>query len=137
MPGSRGRGISCLLDSDVVIDFLRRRDYARLLLENWAEKGLLAISTLTPLEVYQGMRVGEEKATNLFLDGLLTVSVDVSIARQAGRILKELRIKGITISIADSIIAATALQLDTTLLSNNVDHYSFPGLKVVRGLEIT
>ena len=135
MPSSQVRGISCLLDTDIVIDFLRRRDYARKLLENWAGEGLLAISTLTHLEIYQGMKGGEEKATNVFLDGMISVAVDVPIARRAGSILGELRSKGVTIGIGDAIIAATALQVSAPLLTNNVEHYPFTDLKIVRGLE--
>lgn len=135
MPGSRTSGISCVLDTDVVIDFLRRCDYARELLEQMAGDGLLAISTLTHLEVYQGMRGGEEKATNLFLDGIVSIPVDVSVARQAGRILRSLRAKGKTTSVGDAIIAATALQAGVPLVTNNVEHYDYAGLKVVRGLE--
>jgi predicted nucleic acid-binding protein len=86
LQSSRIKGISCLLDTDIVIDFLRKRDYARKLLENWAGEGLLAISALTHLEIYQGMKSGEEKGTNVFLDGLVSVAVDVPVARQAGRI---------------------------------------------------
>ena len=135
MQSSQVKGISCLLDTDIVIDFLRRRDYARKLLENWAGEGLLAISTLTHLEIYQGMKGGEEKATNVFLDGIISVAVDVPIARRAGSILGELRSKGVTIGIGDAIIAATALQVSAPLLTNNVEHYPFTDLKIVRGLE--
>ena len=130
------KGVSCLVDTDIAIDFLRRREYARKLLEHWAGEGLLAISTLTHLEIYQGMKDGEERATNTFLNGLLSVAVDVPIARRAGRLLGELHLKGITVGIADAIIAATALQLGAPLLSNNVEHYPFPGLEVIRGLGI-
>jgi len=135
LQSSRIKGISCLLDTDIVIDFLRRREYARRLLENWAGEGLLAISTLTHLEIYQGMKGDEEETTNAFLDGLTSVAVDVPIARWAGRMLVELRSKGMTVSIADSIIAATALQLGTPLLTNNIEHYPFPDLKVIKGWE--
>jgi predicted nucleic acid-binding protein len=117
-----------------VIDFLRRRDYARQLLEDWAGRGLLAVSTLTHLEVYQGMRKGEEQTTNLFLDGLIPLSVDVSVARRAGKILGELRSKGVTTGTGDAIIAATALEYKVPLLTNNVEHYDLADLKVVRGL---
>ncbi len=133
MPSRLPKGISCLLDTDVVIDFLRRRDYARKLLEGWSEEGLLAISTLTHLEIYQGMKTVEEKATNLLLDGLVSIPVDIPIARRAGKMLKELRGRGLTIGITDSIIAATALQLGTPLLTNNIEHYPFAELKVARG----
>ena len=136
MQSSREKGVSCLVDTDVAIDFLRRRDYALKLLEHWAEEGLLAVSTLTHLEIYHGMKAGEERATNAFLDGLIPVAVDVPIARLAGRMLGELRSKGVTVGIADAVIAATALQLNAPLLTNNVDHYPFQGLEVVRGLEV-
>ena len=136
MQSSRVKGISCLVDTDIAIDFLRRREYAQKLLENWAGKGLLAISTLTHLEIYQGMKAGEEMATNAFLDGLVSITVDIPIARRAGTMLGELRSKGITIGTADAIIAVTALQLDAPLLTNNVEHYPFPNLKVVRGLGV-
>ena len=137
MQSSRVKGISCLVDTDIAIDFLRRREYALKLLTNWAGEGLLAISTLTHLEIYQGMKTGEESATNAFLDGLISVVVDIPIARRAGMMLGDLRSKGLTISIADAIIAATALQFGAPLLTNNVEHYPFPNLKVIRGLEIS
>lgn len=133
MQSSRVKDISCLVDTDIVIDFLRRREYAQKLLENWAREGLLAISTLTHLEIYQGMRAGEEMTTNAFLDGLISVVVDIPIARRAGTILGGLRSKGMTIGIADAIIAATALQFGAPLLTNNIEHYPFPNLKVIRG----
>jgi len=37
--------------------------------------------------------------------------------------------KGLTIGIADAIIAATALELGAPLLANNVEHYPVPGLE--------
>ena len=136
MQSSRVKGIACLVDTDIAIDFLRRRDYALKLLESWAGEGLLAISTLTHLEIYQGMKAGEKKATNAFLDGLVSVAVDIPIARRAGTMLGEFRSRGVTIGIADAIIAATALQFDAPLLTNNIEHYPFPDLKVINGLEV-
>jgi predicted nucleic acid-binding protein len=129
------KGVSCILDTDIVIDFLRRREYSRKILNHWADEGLLAISSLTHLEIYQGMKTGEEKATNSFLDGLITIDVDISIARRAGALLRNLRSKGITIGTVDAIIAATALQFEVSLITNNVEHYPFPSLKVIRGSE--
>jgi len=126
-------GISCLVDTDIVIDYLRRREYAHQLLNSWADKGLLAISTLTHLEIYQGMKSGEEESTNAFLDGVVSVAVDTLIARRAGTMLGVLRSRGVTIGIADAVIAATALQAGAPLITNNVEHYPFPNLRVIRG----
>ena len=133
MQSSRVKGISCILDTDIAIDFLRRREYAQKLLKSWAGEGLLAISTLTHLEIYQGMKTGEEGLTNAFLDGLISVAVDIPIARRAGTMLRGLRSKGMTIGIADAIIASTALQFGAPLLTNNIEHYPFPDLKVLKG----
>ena len=137
MPGKLLSDIACLLDTDVVIDFLRKREYALKLLDDWSCKGLLAISTITHLEVYQGIKTGEEETTNAFLDGLTTIGVDIPIARRAGKLLGDLRDKGITIGIADTLIAATAFELTVPLLTNNVEHYPFKELKVVRAKKLS
>jgi predicted nucleic acid-binding protein len=131
---SRVQGVSCIIDTDIAIDFLRQREYARELLLSWSTGGLLAISALTHLEIYQGMKAIEEKATNSFLDGLVSIDVDTSVARQAGILLRDLRSKGRTIGIADAIIGATALQIGVPLLTNNVEYYPFPGLQVFNGI---
>lgn len=135
MPGSWLKGISCLIDTDILIDFLRQREYAKQLLETQAVKGPLAISVITHLEIYQGMKNREEAATSAFLDGLVTITVDVLIARQAGIMLGSLRAKGKTIGIADAIIAATALELGVPLFTNNVAHYPFANLEIIKGLD--
>ena len=135
MPSNESRYISCLLDTDVIIDFLRGRAYARERLEGLAEDGLLAISTLTHLEVFHGMRTSEENVTSDFLDGLTSIEVNVSIARTAGRFLNGLRSRGVTIGIVDAVIAATAQELEVPLVTNNINHYPFPNLKLIRGIE--
>ena len=84
----------------------------------------------------EGECLVKEDATNAFLDGLISVVVDIPIARRAGTMLGELRSKGMTIGIADAIIAATALQVGAPLLANTVEHYPFPNLKVIRGVEV-
>jgi predicted nucleic acid-binding protein len=81
------------------------------------------------------MKAAEEDATKAFLDGIISIAVDISIARRAGRLLAEYRARGVTVGIADAIIAATALQLNAPLLTNNMEHYPFKDLRVFRGLE--
>ncbi len=109
-------------------------DAARKFLETWVAKGLLAVSTLTHLEVYQRIRPGEEPATSAFLDGLQSIPMDVRIARHAGQLLGKIRSRGMTVGITDAIIAATTIQLEVPLLTNNIEHYPFAGLNVVRGI---
>jgi predicted nucleic acid-binding protein len=124
---------SYLLDTDIVIDYLRGYQYAEELLYRFSVEGSLAVSVITHLEIYQGMRPGEEEKTTAFLDGLASIPVDVSLARKAGELLHSPEVKGLAIGIADAIIAAAALSLSIPLLTNNVTHYPFLGLRVVKG----
>jgi len=127
-------GVVCLVDTDIIIDYLRRREYALELLTRWAEGGLLAVSGITHFEVFAGMKIGEEPATSAFLDGIVSVAIDVPIARHAGEMSGRLRAKGMTVGMADCIIAASAILLSVPLLTNNVAHYPFSGLELVRGV---
>lgn len=137
MERSQLRFIACVVDTDVAIDFLRNKQYATELFERWRKEGLLAVSAITHTEIVQGMRPHEEELTNAFLSELLSLVVDVPIARRAGMLLSQARVRGRTVGIADAIIGATALGLGVPLLTNNVEHYIFPGLEVVRGLKAT
>lgn len=138
MRWEEGLIISCLVDTDVCIDYLRKREYARILFRKWMAKGLLSISAITHLEIYAGMRKGEESATADFLDNMVTVPVDESIASSAGNIIRNLKAKGLTMSPMDSIIAALALFTNVPLVTNNIDDYpvsEISGLVVVKGID--
>jgi predicted nucleic acid-binding protein len=57
-----------LLDTNIIVDLLRRRPDARLLIENLLNQGQpLASCPITITEVYAGMRATEEKATRAFI----------------------------------------------------------------------
>ena len=136
MRWQEGLIISCLVDTDVCIDYLRKRDYARTLFLKWMDKGLLSISAITHLEIYAGMRQGEESATAGFLNNMVTLPVDESVACSAGNIIRDLKAKGFIMSPMDSIIAASALFTNVPLITNNIDDYPVPeisGLVVVKG----
>jgi predicted nucleic acid-binding protein len=139
MDKEEGLTISCLVDTDVCIDFLRKKEYASKLLRARLAKGLLSISTITHLEIYAGMREGEKSATDVFLDSMVTVPVDEKIARSAGNIIRQLKSRGLTVAPSDAIIAASALLADVPLITNNISDYpvpEIPGLVVLKGTDI-
>jgi predicted nucleic acid-binding protein len=125
--------IACVIDSDIAIDYIRGEKYAIRILQDHVEKGAIVVSTLTHFEVYRGMRTGEESLTDSFLDTLFSVDVDVELAREGGKLINGLRSRGLTIDAADAIIAATAIRLNVPLITNNISHYPFPDLNVIRG----
>jgi len=124
-----------LLDSDVLIAFLRGYPETVLLLKNLAETGAeLTISAVTIIEIEAGIRGKEEEAT-LELLGILGIHLlDKTTADLAGSLLRQYRRKGISLSLADVIIAATAIAQNLTLVTYNVRHYPIPEVHIYSSL---
>ncbi len=119
-----------LIDSGVLIRHLRRLPAYETALRALGQRGEPAISVVTRLEIVRGMRTREEQRTLELLNGLLTVPMDQSIADQAGRWLGIYQARGVTLGIADTIIATTALHLGAVLLTTNPRHFPMPELDV-------
>jgi predicted nucleic acid-binding protein len=111
------------LDSDVVIWHLRKGDRQRSVEEHLGKLsglGPLSCSMLTVAEVEQGVRQGEADKTRRFLRTLKAYAVDREVAERAGEIVRGLRARGVTVGLADAIIAATCLIHGLTLVTYNV-----------------
>ena len=114
------------IDSDVLIWHLRTGDRQRAVeqhLVRLAASGSLSCSMLSVAEVEQGVRRGEEDKTRGFLRSLETHPVDRAIAERAGEIVRDLRSHGITMGLADAIIAATCIVHGLTLVTLNVSDF--------------
>lgn len=100
-----------------------------------AKPSALAISTVTIME----LRYGEARhqsprltaAVNQFLSGITAIPFDAETAARAGVLRAEMEAKGVTIALADCQIAATALSLKLTLISNDGDLKRVPKLRVL------
>lgn len=120
-----------LLDTTVLIDVLRARQNRRVLLADLVAGGhLLATSAINLAEVYAGMQSGEKSKTEAFLVSLECYPMTATIARRAGALKNESAHKGRTLSLADMIVAATALEHGLTLMTDNRKDFSFPELNV-------
>lgn len=120
-----------LLDTTVLIDALRNRNQRRRLLAGLVTSGqALATSTLNVAEVYSGIRPGEEQATRAFLAGLNLFPVSAAIAERAGQLKAAFRHQGQTRSIADMIVAATALENGFPVATDNRKDFQIPGLSL-------
>jgi predicted nucleic acid-binding protein len=120
-----------LLDTSVLIDVLRRRNQRRELLAELVRAGhTLATTTLNIAELYSGMRPGEESATEAFLDGLDAHALSGSIARQAGILKSAWAQKGRTLALADTIVAASAMEHGCALLTDNRRDFPMPDLRL-------
>lgn len=89
----------------------------------------LGCCAISVAEIYAGMRNSEKVSTDELIDSLEYFPITREAARVAGQFKKEYAQKGITLSIADVLIATTALAYNLVLLTDNVDHFPMPQLK--------
>jgi predicted nucleic acid-binding protein len=122
--------VSVLVDTSVLIDYLRGHPAAATLLERERDIDVLHASEVTRLEILAGMRPAEEDATRSLLSVLVWHPVDTEIAEEAGALGRRWLPSHQGIDSADLAIAATALRADTRLLTRNVRHFPmFLGLE--------
>lgn len=112
-----------LVDTSVIIDYLRGHPGAKELLESERMDAPLHASEVTRLEVLAGTRGSEENATRSFLSTFIWHSVDASIAESAGELGRKWLPSHRSIDSADLAIAATAIVVDVKLLTCNVKHF--------------
>src|SRR5947209_14236782 len=110
-----------LLDTDILIDYLRGRAEAISYLENRPEP--LAVSAITVAELYAGVREGEERTKlTLFLSALEVIPVDERVAARGGLLRRDYS-KSHGTGLADALIAATAEVHQATLVTLNAKHF--------------
>lgn len=120
--------MSWLVDTDVLIDYLRGTPGAVKFLEAQAGEAL-AISAMSVAEIYAGARPEEKPGIADFLRLFDCIAIDPDIARRGGALRQQYRASHGT-GLADALIAATAVELDLRLATLNVRHYPmFPKLK--------
>ena len=120
-----------LLDTTVLIDVLRGRQNRRVLLATLAAAGhTFATSAVNIGEVYAGMRASEEARTEAFLSTVDCYSVTGAIARRAGALKSTYARTGMTLKLADMMVAATALEHGLTLMTDNVKDFPVAELRL-------
>ncbi len=110
-----------LLDTDVLIDYLRGEPQAITYLEERAEP--LLLSSITVAELFAGVRDGEERnVLNNFVRAFEVVAVNSEIAERGGLIRRDYK-KSHNTGLADAIIAATAEHKQASLVTLNGKHF--------------
>jgi len=122
--------VTALVDTSVLIDYLRGHEGAVDLLEAERAADVLQASEITRVEVLAGMRPAEEDQTRALLSTLLWHPVDARVAEEAGTLGRRWLPSHDAIDTADLAIAATAILIGGRLLTLNVRHFPmFPDLR--------
>ncbi len=119
-----------LLDTNILIQFLRKTTGFLDLLTSLAGDDALNISVVTRLEVIRGMQEREGEATYHLLDSFETIAVSLEIADKAGELIRAWSKLGMTLEDMDALIAATALHHGLALVTTNAKHFPMPDLVV-------
>ena len=110
-----------LVDTDILIDYLRDREDAAQAIEPRLAESFLSVMTVA--ELYQGVRDGKERirlGQTLSAFSILTITSE--IAEKAGLWSREFR-KSHGCGLADCLIAATADSHGLVLMSLNAKHF--------------
>ena len=110
-----------LVDTDILINFLRGREGARDYLLSGLEDSTLYCSAITVAEIHAGMKEHEKERTTELIDGLNIIDVTRQIAEKAGAYKRNEKKQSLDLD--DCFIAATAFIKGAVLATCNAKHY--------------
>ncbi len=120
---------SYLIDTNILIQaILKKKGRWEFLKRIVAGGGSLACSVVTTGEIYAGMKEHEKDRTEQLLSGFDEFPVTGEIARHAGLLKNEWAAKGYTLTLADMLIAATAILHRQVLVTENRKHFPIQGI---------
>jgi tRNA(fMet)-specific endonuclease VapC len=121
-----------LIDSSVIIDFLRRKDKENTLFAKLVEKYDLVVSLISVTELYSGKSIQEQETAKKILDDIISgmeiYIPNIEIALFAGSLRAKYQL-----SLADSYIASTAIVNDFSLTTLDTKDFSkIKDLKMIK-----
>jgi len=120
-----------LVDTDILIDAGRKVTDAVDYLEHMEQQATLGVSVITQMELVVGCRHKRElQVLERFLRRFSIVTLNEAIADKSVTLLRRYRLSH-ALQIADALIAATGLTVDSPLVTKNQRDYRF-----IEGLEL-
>lgn len=122
-----------IVDTDVIIDYLKKRQPGAQLLKNAYRKYRLHVTSITVYELMYGVqKSGKTGLISRLLRHVTVIPFDEAAAKKAASLHHALTSKGQDIGIKDAFIAAMCDVHKLPLLTRNVRHFSrIPGLKLL------
>lgn len=120
-----------LLDITILIDLFRGRQEAIDFLDQLLQEGSLCVCAIVVAEIFSGIRPEELSKVEEFVEAMNYYPVEYRTAKRAGLYRRDFQKKGITLSISDTLIAATAIEHSLTLVTKNVRHFPMTELSII------
>jgi tRNA(fMet)-specific endonuclease VapC len=113
-----------IIDTNIISYMIRNNDQKLVDQLEWLSiKATMAVSSITVAELFYGVQKKQSKKLEIAVHNILLplekFSFDESAAVQYGKIRASLEVKGEIIGSNDLLIAAHAISLDATLVTNN------------------
>lgn len=113
-----------VLDSTVLIDYLRGRPVVERVTTLLQRGQVLTTTVINVEEVVRGLRPLEERAARSLFDGLNALPIDAAGAWLAGEWRRESALRGRTLPQADCLIAAVTVLAGASLATGNPADFS-------------
>jgi predicted nucleic acid-binding protein len=123
---------SIVLDTDILIDFLRNKREAVLLVESLRNENL-ATTGINAFELFWGAYRAKSQLESVekLLNSIIMLNTTKESMREAGRITASLDSQGNQINVGDLLIAAICKVNNYTIATNNKKHFErIEGLKL-------
>jgi len=115
------------LDTDIIIDYLRGKEYAKGLVEKLQLRfDQVAITAITMYELLVGVEYmdGKDRAkVETIINTSNVLSFNEEASRESAKVSAELKKSGKQIGIADVLIAGICIHSDSFLLTKNIEHF--------------
>jgi predicted nucleic acid-binding protein len=119
-----------VLDSTVLIDFLRGRPAVGRVMALRASGDVPATTAINVEEIVRGLPASETEAARRLFTGLIVLPVNTRAAWQAGTWRRTFAARGVTLYQGDCLVAATAWANDGALATGNPKDFPMRELKV-------
>ena|SRR3989338_7939678 len=118
-----------VLDTNIVILYIKNDREVVQWLKGQRSKGeLFCISTITVVELLGYPKISAEEAVliEIWMRRISTIDLDLSIAREAARLRRELKLRA-----SDAVIAATAVLLHSSVATRDMAFKKIRDIKVL------
>ena len=127
-----------VLDSDVLIDYLRGAGPGRDLVRALIRGAGYRVTAITAFELALGRSYRENPRPVHALLAAPVLTLTRKAGLRGGALLGELRRSGEAIDVRDALQAGICLETDTILVTRNISHFErIPGLQLSHPVELT
>jgi predicted nucleic acid-binding protein len=120
-----------MLDSDILIEFLRNNISVRKIISEIEKKESVGTTSINTFEIWSNALPKEKQIIEQFFKLIHIIEIDYETSKLAGEIFQKLKLKGKEIGISDCLIAASCILCNERLFTNNKKHFeNIPSLKL-------